>query len=84
MQRNKPVYKVGDKILINLEEVIKDTKVAQSFIDYIPKHNESDLFITKVYDSMYSEIPNNYLINDLFRLHENEILLVGKSDANED
>lgn len=83
MQRNKPIYGVGDKIMINLEEVKKDIKVAKSFIDYIPKHNDTDLFITKVYDSMYFGIPNNYLINDLFRLHENEIILVEKSVQNE-
>lgn len=75
-KKNKPIYKVGDEVKIDIIEVKKDINVAESFIEYIPMHNRNNLFITKVFSKEYTDMPHMYQINEIFNLQENEIILV--------
>ena len=81
-KRNRPLYRVGDEIKVDINEVKKDEYVADSFIKYIPKHNENDLFITKVFSKEYSKKEHMYQINGLFNLQENEIILIERGVNN--
>jgi len=83
MNFKKPKYKIGDKIKINKEEVEKDKKVCQEFINYIPMHNKKDLFITKVMSKEYSNGNHLYQINALFNLQESEVILIERCVENE-